>query len=117
MEQLTELLERLANKLGTTIEHLWDVLIKQAKIEIIRRVIYLALSILFISGSVKLIIASITNLAESSYWWFGIVCGTIFGIIMIYVSVDEIMNIKTLRDNPEYWALQEVLMFFSGNKI
>lgn len=109
MEELTKLLTNLADKLGTTVEHLWGVLVKQAKIEIMRRVMYLALSVVFIFGSIKLVTASISNLIESPYWWFGIIGGTIFGIIMIYALVDEIVMIKTLKDNPEYYALEEIL--------
>lgn len=33
MEGMTELLKQLADKLGTTVEHLWGVLIAQTKIE------------------------------------------------------------------------------------
>jgi hypothetical protein len=109
MEELTKLLTNLADKLGTTVGHLWGVLVKQAKIEIVKRLMYLMLGILFIIGSVRLVFASISSLTESPYWWFGIVCGTIFGIIMIYALVDEIVYIKTLKDNPEYYALDEIL--------
>ncbi len=35
MEQLTPLLKELADKLGTTVQHLWSVLIAQTKVEII----------------------------------------------------------------------------------
>jgi hypothetical protein len=33
MPELTKLLEQLAEKLGTTVEHLWKVLLQQAEVE------------------------------------------------------------------------------------
>ncbi|GAG32239.1 unnamed protein product, partial [marine sediment metagenome] len=46
MENLTNLLEQLALKLGTTVEYLWEVLVKQAHIVMIQDIIWFCICVI-----------------------------------------------------------------------
>lgn len=118
-EKYEQLLEVLATKLGTTVEHLWDVLIKQATI----------------SGLTDLVICSILVLAA---WWVVVFVKQkttpreglnkllipadwhgdevpAWGVAMLIVMIVSIIVLFTLPGivyaftNPEYWALKQLL--------
>jgi len=119
MKELTELLAKLAEKLGTTTQYLWGVLIKQASVEI-----YIFISI-FVLTVIGVIITTLLLKYTQKYWdeedtpaiaWFsltlGIVCAfeTVIGLVY---SLTNIADVITSIINPEYWALQEVLKSIS----
>ena len=112
MEQLTPLLQKLAEQLGTTVEHLWKVLIQQTQVEI-----------------------SLCHLWMNLWLWGGIILIVVFGLFLIYAIIEDedstgatclfiifatiiicaigyyvnYTDLLTLTKNPEYWALKEVL--------
>jgi uncharacterized membrane protein YczE len=113
-EQTTKLIEQLAQKLGTTAEYLWTVLVKQAHVEIY---IFITTLILTIIG------AFLTGLLlrnSQKYWeqetapisaWMSLTFGIIIGIATVVGLIATIANIPdviTAINNPEYWALKEV---------
>ena len=115
MEELTGLLEKLAEKLGTTTEYLWGVMINQAPIDAIVGIVLIVLCAL-------LYIPFIWYIKWMSRNWDDIVvddmeithvfASVIIGIIMIVftiISICDINNIATAFFNPEYWALNKVL--------
>lgn len=122
MDKLAPLLEQLASELGTTVEYLWGVLIKQASVTII---IDVGINILFICVIVCLIILGkkLTSKPKPTeedkypqaivddedgvfFVWLGIiVIPTLLSFAILLNSV-EIVNALF---NPEYWALKEVL--------
>lgn len=79
-EKYYELLERIATKLGTTAEHLWGVMVKQAPI----------------SGITDLI--SIVVLIAAAFLW----CKTVH-------RKTKTPPIASSFFNPEYWALMRLL--------
>lgn len=115
MKDLTLLLSQLAEKLGTTTEYLWAVLIKQAGICIIQDCFFIVISILFIIGYilyVKYFIKNYQKLYDNDEeYGHGVItvilgCIAIIAIFVIMVGVEEII---TCVYNPEYWALNQIL--------
>ena len=125
MEQLTPLLEELAKTLGTTAENLWRVLIQQVGVEIRLCELWMNIAlwggiILIILGVVLFFIGIIHNgnREDRSIWsddtGYGISATGIFVIMFaliicgcIYYS--NYSDLLTLHNNPEYWALQQIL--------
>lgn len=115
MEQLTQLLEQLALKLGTTVEYLWDVLIKQAFIAGMQAILAFVLVTIFI-GIWYIIHRKFSNTPNKYYnaynevpyvipMAFTIVILIACWIIGLIEAIDSITNFI----NPEYWALQQIL--------
>jgi len=116
-EQTTRLIEQLAQKLGTTAEYLWSVLVAQAKVEAI-------IGIALVSSTILLTVLLIylhnkfskeSNEEMSIYYdkeeivIIPMVIGAITVFILIIASLCSIGTIITGLTNPEYWALKEVL--------
>ena len=119
-DKYRQLIEDMAAKLGTTAEHLWGVLVKQAPI----------------SGAVDLVICIV--IAAAAAWWFrfvirktthrsanpdmyqrakwvnedafaawvAVIFAVMFALIFI---VGSAQGIVAAFANPEYWALQQLL--------
>lgn len=109
MEENTErLLRELANKIGTTGEHLWEVLIKQAPISALSDLIMAVLWITIIMWTAKF-------LHNKSNKWDTVIISvlwSIWGLLAIIIAMlfgFIIKNIIEALINPEYWALQQIL--------
>lgn len=99
-----ELIEKLSDKLGTTSEHLWSVLVTQAPIS----------GIIDISICITLVMINI--------WWFCVVIKNdknddafmyVLSIILligsfVFISC-SMQNIASGLLNPEYWALKQLI--------
>ena len=113
MEQLTTLLEKLAEKLGTTAEYLWEVLVKQAEIqanfEYYGWIISLVIGIVFFLLTV---IAFIGGINSDSYdgemFWVTGWVSLVVVVIMAFVARAYLLGYYTCISNPEYWALKEL---------
>ena len=112
MEQLTPLLEKLANKLGTTTEHLWKVLLQQVNVEMVLRQLWMSIwlwgGIGLIALAIIMIIMIIKYDGEEiiALPFLIIVVAIVSGSIGYYINYSKLL---TLQNNPEYWALHEVL--------
>lgn len=122
MKELTELLGQLAAKLGTTVEKLWAVLLKQAPISgtidfliCIGMVIFAAWAFRFVKGkTTKHEIKEGTWSSKEAEWedegaffsWVAV--GAIIFLTIICVC-SEAENITAAFFNPEYWALTKIL--------
>jgi len=105
------LIEQLAAKLGTTADHVWAVLVRQAPIEAFTDLFYVGL----IAASFFAVRAfwRIAYKKGSSYdgeiWIIpGVIAWgawAIFSVIVLIVCAE----LPTLFLNPEYWALNRVL--------
>ena len=112
MENMTKLLEQLAAQLGTTVEYLWGVLLQQVSVEIILCNMWMSI---WMWGGIVMIAVAIGGLILAykfdeeimGVWAFVFL---IFAIIVsplgYYVNYSEWL---TLTQNPEYWALREIL--------
>lgn len=122
MNQTTEkLIRELANKLGTTTEHLWGVLIRQAAISGITNLIVVAawLAIAWWFYSVikrKTLVPPETP--EDKYpraEWDGDSAGIAWGILWLSLAGCAVIFGCTLESvigslvNPEYWALKQIV--------
>ena len=115
IEQIAPLLEKLAEKLGTTAEKLWAVLVGQAQLEgwfcILRCVVCIAASLA--------VVYKVIPMAWAYEGWnqfdegFARTLITAFGAagvaILVGYTVYTITLAITCFANPEYWALQQVL--------
>jgi hypothetical protein len=120
-EQNEKLVRELAEKLGTTVEHLWEVLIRQASITAISNGIIIALLALAIGWAYKFVRAKTTcppstendryPSAEWEYEGAGLAWALLgFGaLIALVFTLCGIHEIATCLLNPEYWALKQVL--------
>lgn len=119
-EQTTQLLEKLAEKLGTTSEYLWGVLIKQAPMDSVINLILMALTVvlgLVIYRVHKHFLYEPEELGkESIYEEYGpgagipMIMASIVFLIMVMGSLFAIESVINGFFNPEYWALQKILM-------
>ena len=117
-EQTTKLIEQLAQKLGTTAEYLWTVLLKQAPISAATDALYFILVIIAGIGLWKLhrYLSKERGEYEHSIYYDQeetviipmVIIAIIWGICFIacFFSIGNIINGFF---NPEYWALKEVL--------
>lgn len=118
MEQLTTLLTALAERLGTTVEYLWGVLLKQAYIDGIFNIIYCIIPIILIYPTYKY--AKYIKLKWNEWvengWGeeifpcvgFSVLC-VFFIILLLFTITEFIPTAITAFNNPEYWALKEIL--------
>jgi len=120
-EQTNKLIEALAQKLGTTAEHLWGVLVKQARVELIVTAIEIPLMLLAMYICFRYIIyifklkpedGEIMDVLCAPQTPIRIVCFVscwlILAVCFIFICVN-LEQIPTLIYNPEYWALKEIL--------
>ncbi len=115
-----KLLEQLANKLGTTSQYLWGVLLKQAPIsatiDIIQILVVVAFGVVLYKIHKRLIVKkNLDGYNETGYERYEIaavlpmVIGMILFIILAVISLCSLGNIINGYLNPEYWALNEIL--------
>ena len=120
-EQLQQALTELCAKLGTTVEHLWEVLIKQAYISGITNTIVIAIWTVALVFGFKFVHRKTTvppkteeNEYPSAEWedegkvvsWC---IWSFFLIIIISVIGCEAEGIIGSLFNPEYWALTKLI--------
>jgi hypothetical protein len=117
-EQTTKLIEQLAQKLGTTAEYLWTVLLKQAPISAMIDLVYLVIVTIMGVGLYKLhkyCIKETDEYGENIYENKGELVIPVMVILAIIWAIFFIVyffsfgNIINGFFNPEYWALKEVL--------
>lgn len=124
-DKTLELLKQLADKFGTTVEHLWGVLVKQA---VISATVECVMTIATVSAWVWLFRFVRKKTAEpagsepDSRWvregcaewteevaviaWVFVAVALAFVVAQIYFAVDIGM---TAALNPEYWALKQII--------
>ena len=117
-DQTTKLIEQLAQKLGTTAEYLWTVLLKQAPISALTDLFYLVITTIIGIGLYKLHkyfckdgIGEYDNSLydDNDYVAPVMIALTIIWGICIIACFFSIGNIINGFVNPEYWALKQIL--------
>jgi len=113
-----DLIQMLAEKLGTTATHLWQVLIHQAPISstnsIIQIICLLIISIIFYKIVRRLY--KLSDSSDSDFDWddnvgVAVVCAA-FAIVLLVVWIIYFFKINDIINgyvNPEYWALDHIL--------
>ena len=120
-DKTTALIEKLAEKLGTTAEHLWEVLLHQAPISGVVALVTDIVMALVAVGLVRFVKNKTTKPVKTEYnkypeaeWeeegaafaWAGIV---IYFLITGVVVSGSAEGILAAFFNPEYWALSHIL--------
>lgn len=128
-EQTRLLLEAWAQKLGTTVNHLWEVMIVQARVSLFSdALMYLALFtfLIFLYKAIPYGIKKADEIKKrdeevkkidkyhsSSDAPFGIhmlcIVGAVAGLIFTVLGVFYLSEVMTKIFNPEYWALQQII--------
>lgn len=120
MKELTPLLEKLAAKFGTTVEMLWDVLLKQAVISATMDLIFCVGIVLGLGWCFRFVQRKTTPVPDTdsrysySDWggegkgvaWLVMAVMAVIGAILIIAGVQ---NAVTGYMNPQYWALEHIL--------
>lgn len=120
-DQNNLLFEKLAEKLGTTTEYLWQILIKQAFVDSTITLIQVILVILFgffLYKKHKQLCKEkeyTPNHLETGYSYYGekaifpMYIGAAIFVILIIISFCLLESIYNGFFNPEYWALNKAL--------
>lgn len=118
MNNIEVMLAELAEKLGTTIEHLWGILLNQSFIFGVSTSIITILMIIFLIFAFYYI-KKITNKKRKSPYEeytcdeeYIFVCQVLFGCCLVIFPIGILYNlyeIITAFANPEYWALKTIL--------
>lgn len=117
-EQTTQLIEQLAQKLGTTTEYLWGILVKQAPISAITNLTFFILMV--ISGVLlyklhRYLGTYQEKLRDSVYGDLDeLAIVPMFVVVVIWcisflVAMFSLGGVVNGFFNPEFWALKEVL--------
>lgn len=110
MDDKTEvLLTKLAEKFGTTAEHLWGILIRQAPISSVCDIITTILCLAYVLWSIWYFRthARIEDKPRLSAFWF-LVLGFIPACMFLYGLCSMPLIISGFI-NPEYWALKQII--------
>jgi hypothetical protein len=116
-----ELLQSLAAKLGTTADHLWGVMIRQARVSVITDLLLdCALVLVIVIAFKKIFPFFDRKIQEDPEGDFLYILGTLFlGAVLVVCTVVAIFcvpDMVTKIANPEYWALQQILETVKGAK-
>lgn len=115
-ENTTKLIEQLAEKMGTTSQYLWSILIKQAPVDATITLIQILISIAFafvfykihnrLSKSDK---DGYNRYDENEFTVVIMVLSLVCVAILLIASFCCIGDVVNGYFNPEYWALDKVL--------
>jgi uncharacterized membrane protein len=115
---IEKILDVLAERFGTTVEHLWDVMVFQARIEAITSIVTL-----LVGGLVVFVVARflVREARRDPSVFFENPLFLVMAVLCL-VAVILLMNgffmgagdIATALFNPEYWALKQVLRLLGG---
>lgn len=115
------LIDTLANKLGTTAEHLWGVLLRQAPIsgfidivQCVVLVVFAALVVILAKNKTTIPAETNENPYPHAEWteelaviaWVAAMLISVIAVLCLKRSVPEIVAAFL---NPEYWALKQLV--------
>ena len=107
-QETLEALSKLANKLGTTSEYLWSVLLKQAPIYAATTALSLTLWVLATAVAAYFYLKNYKDASEEFNVIAGMSLGTVTLLTLVFASAD-IPSIISALANPEYWALKQII--------
>ena len=110
-------LEPLAIKLGVAVEHLWEVLLKQAPISGALDVLFYIFTAACVYVVYRLWLFIIRKVGqdgwgEAAYIWPALATMAVF--FLVIASLLSLPVTLAAFFNPEYWALHKVLSFAKG---
>jgi hypothetical protein len=121
MDSNTEtLIRELAAKLGTTVEHLYTVLVKQAFITGVSDIVICSFILVALIFSAFYLFKGIAKAKKNQderepyaipEFIIPVILAVIFGIMFIIAFLANIEDIITCFSNPEYFAVHEILKY------
>lgn len=115
-DQTTQLIEKLAQKMGTTSEYLWQLLLSQAPISATLNLVYLLIAVASVATLIRLHIKFSNDENKYSYYNMDDKLGIPMTVACILVSIYTFVCLICCPEaiitgylNPEYWALDRVL--------
>jgi hypothetical protein len=119
MKEIAPLLEKLAKQLGTTVEYLWGILVKQAMIasciDIFQYIILGVATYFFVKITKKYWL-----IGEEKNWDnFWVIIPGLVGMALLIIWIAAFFCIQNTISgflNPEYWALQKILGLIGSAK-
>lgn len=124
-EKILEALTALANKLGTTAEYLWVVLVGQGKIKFVFWAVILVLAVVFTVAFFKKLSSMESQVGKLKdpddryskfYWddlpvgdWVWLVLSGVLGLVFIFWAMGDGYGAINGLLNPEYFALKTIL--------
>lgn len=111
-EQTIKLIEKIAQKLGTTSEYLWSILLKQAHIDATLKVFLLISAILLWILLFKIHLRFHKKEVYEEYEEIAVVPMVIATTLITLFSIISFFCIPDIFNgyfNPEYWALKRIL--------
>lgn len=102
------LLQKLADKFGTTTEYLWGVMVRQAHVAAITNLIQYAILGAVVYFFVRWLRSDERDYEDGVSFPVALVLGIPL-LIVVFIAFFAISNTITGLANPEYWALQRVI--------
>jgi len=118
-EKTEQLLQSLAEKLGTTVEYLWIVLVNQAKYHAIISLIQMAFIFAIVFTTIKLHIKFSKKIDGKNTIYYDkeelviipMVLAAITSVILLMFFLAGTSDLFSAIFNPEYWALKRIMSF------
>ncbi len=114
-QQVSEVLDVLAEKFGTTAAHLWEVLVRQAYVEGGLGVLAALFFSILSAYALKVLLPRAIAANEKARWPDAFTQGLVYGAALLsgLVAFACVLKIGYFL-NPEYFALQEILKAVGG---
>ncbi|MFW5847510.1 MAG: hypothetical protein ACOCVF_01135 [bacterium] len=120
MEEMTKLLSQLAEKLGTTTEYLWEIMIRQAPISAFSNLLQILFVIIYgiILWKIHVWLTKPVSNEDSNHSRYYkhdelvIIPMLIAAVIFIVFAVASFFSFPDIINgffNPEYWALDNII--------
>ena len=100
-------LTALANKLGTTAEYLWGVLVRQAPISAVTDIFTIAAMVIALFFLARFFVRRPPD--EDFGLFFAWLFVGVFGVVIVIAAVSSIEMAIAGIFNPEYWALMKIM--------
>jgi hypothetical protein len=113
-DQITQIIDVIAEKLGVAVEMVYPMLMKQAQVECGQYQVILWITgiaaLLFVLSLIGLLIAN--NYCNDTLDLLLVSCAIVTGLVVIIVGLIaaiELSNYLTALHNPDWWAVEYVL--------
>jgi hypothetical protein len=114
-KETLDLLHQLAAKLGTTADHLWAILVRQAFVSGCTDLLFYMFTLAIVCATAKKTKRWTAAMKEAdeepvALFYAGTISASwVLSLVFIIVSVVSIQDTVAAFVNPEYWALKQIL--------
>lgn len=115
-KQLLARLDALAQKLGVGSQYVWNLYVRQVKVEIIQDVMLLALTALGAWLLAKVILYEIKTDGDFAWPKLASIMGGIAELLLLGCSAYAMFELPQLIFNPNLWVFQQIMSQLSSLK-